>query len=158
MQLLAENGELWRNIPALGGCSYQQYMSLRRVYPETVGRLQDECLSRAEAVRVIKREEAAHSRAVDGYDEPIYYKGEQCGTVRKFSDRLLELLLMADNPKYRRSEQVVNVSTNMLMQQLQAGAAVGQAADVIGAGWDLEETDGDISASQIPAVPARRRS
>lgn len=34
-------------------------------------------------------------RAVTGWEEPVYQKGQFVGTVRKFSDRLMELLLKA---------------------------------------------------------------
>lgn len=32
-----------------------------------------------------------HRRAVDGYEEPVYQKGELVGTITRYSDRLLEL-------------------------------------------------------------------
>jgi len=49
-------------------------------------------------------EDTATKRAVDGWDEPVFQAGKQCGTVRKFSDRLLERLLEARRPeKYRRN-------------------------------------------------------
>lgn len=40
-------------------------------------------------------------RSVDGWDEPVYYEGKVCGTRRKFSDRLLELMLRAHIPAFR---------------------------------------------------------
>lgn len=42
-----------------------------------------------------------HRRAVDGWDEPVYQKGECVGTVRKYSDRLLEIRAKALMPHYR---------------------------------------------------------
>ncbi len=38
-------------------------------------------------------EEEARRRAVEGVPEPVYYQGEQVGTVQKYSDSLLALLL-----------------------------------------------------------------
>ncbi|RNE91427.1 hypothetical protein EBL85_13610 [Marichromatium sp. AB32] len=32
-----------------------------------------------------------HRRAVEGYEEPVYQKGELVGTITRYSDRLLEL-------------------------------------------------------------------
>ncbi|MBB5212617.1 hypothetical protein [Microbulbifer hydrolyticus] len=32
-----------------------------------------------------------HRRAVEGYEEPVYQRGELVGTITKYSDRLLEL-------------------------------------------------------------------
>jgi hypothetical protein len=46
-------------------------------------------------------EDEAARRAKDGWDEPVFYQGEQCGLVRKFSDTLLIFLLKARDPKYR---------------------------------------------------------
>ena len=44
-------------------------------------------------------EEEARRRAVDGVDEPVYYQGRKCGTVRKYSDALLTLLLKGAKPE-----------------------------------------------------------
>jgi hypothetical protein len=53
-------------------------------------------------------EAVALDRAVNGVQEPIFYKGEQVSTVTKYSDGLLEKLLKAAKPeKYREN---VNVS------------------------------------------------
>lgn len=43
-------------------------------------------------------EEEARRRAVDGWMEPVFYKGEEVGYVRKFSDTLLLRLLEAHSP------------------------------------------------------------
>ncbi|MGC8517924.1 MAG: terminase [Steroidobacteraceae bacterium] len=40
-------------------------------------------------------------RAKDGWDEPVFYQGAQCGTVRKFSDNLLMFLIKQRDPSYR---------------------------------------------------------
>lgn len=37
-------------------------------------------------------------RAHEGVDEPVYYKGEVCGAVRKYSDTLLIFLLKSHRP------------------------------------------------------------
>jgi len=47
-------------------------------------------------------EDEAHRRAFDGVDEPVFYQGEVCGAVKKYSDTLAIFLLKAHNPdKYR---------------------------------------------------------
>jgi hypothetical protein len=48
-------------------------------------------------------EQEARRRALDGWDEPVFWQGAECGVVRKYSDRLLELMLRANRPKYRAS-------------------------------------------------------
>lgn len=40
----------------------------------------------------------ARRRAVTGVDEPVFYLGQQVGNVRKYSDRMLEILLKAHRP------------------------------------------------------------
>lgn len=48
----------------------------------------------------------ATRRAVIGVDEPVFYKGEICGYITKYSDSLLMLLLKAAAPeKYRDSHK-----------------------------------------------------
>jgi hypothetical protein len=47
----------------------------------------------------------ARRRAVEGCDEPVYHQGQQVGVVRKYSDRLLELLLRGNREKYRTTRQ-----------------------------------------------------
>jgi hypothetical protein len=47
-------------------------------------------------------EQEAQRRAFNGVLEPVFHKGQECGTVRKYSDTLLIFLLKARNPaKYR---------------------------------------------------------
>ena len=47
-------------------------------------------------------EQEARRRALDGVEEPVFYKGEKVGSVRKYSDPLLILLLMAKRPEQFR--------------------------------------------------------
>jgi len=44
-------------------------------------------------------EEEARRRAVDGVMEPIFFRGEEVGAVRKYSDQLLIMLLKGYKPK-----------------------------------------------------------
>ena len=44
-------------------------------------------------------EAEAIRRAVDGVEEPYYYQGKECGTVRKYSDPLLMFLLKTRCPE-----------------------------------------------------------
>jgi hypothetical protein len=58
----------------------------------------------AEALGVSAVEDEARRRAYEGWDEPVFHKGAVCGTVRKFSDTLLIVLLKAHRPeKYREN-------------------------------------------------------
>jgi len=52
-------------------------------------------------------EAEARRRAADGVDEPVYYQGEVCGHVRRYSDTLLIFLLKAHRPaKFRDNARV----------------------------------------------------
>lgn len=53
-----------------------------------------------EAVDVLETE--ARRRAFTGVDEPVFYKGDVCGQIKKYSDVLLIFLLKGARPeKYR---------------------------------------------------------
>lgn len=56
-------------------------------------------------------EQSAMSRAIDGYEEIVYYKGEECGRRRVFDGRLTEFMLSANRPgKYR--SKVIDTATD----------------------------------------------
>lgn len=38
-------------------------------------------------------EEVVYSRALDGWDEPVFYQGEEVGSIRKFSDSNAQFIL-----------------------------------------------------------------
>lgn len=44
-------------------------------------------------------EEEARRRAVEGVSEPVYYRGEEIGSIQKFSDTLLKFLLTHCKPE-----------------------------------------------------------
>lgn len=48
----------------------------------------------------------ARRRAVEGFDEPVFHKGMECGAVKRFSDRLLEILLKRHIPEFRDKFQL----------------------------------------------------
>lgn len=52
-------------------------------------------------------EREARRRAIEGTEEPVFYKGDECGRIRRYSDTLLIVLLNAHRPeKYRRNTKV----------------------------------------------------
>lgn len=59
-----------------------------------------------------KIESEARRRAVEGFDEPVYYKGELVGTIKRYSDTLLVNLLRADREKFR-NQGTVQVNANV---------------------------------------------
>ena len=52
-------------------------------------------------------EEECMRRAFDGVDEPVFYQGDVCGHVRKYSDHLAGLILRGSKPdKYRERQEI----------------------------------------------------
>ena len=52
----------------------------------------------AEGVRHCRNLHAAETRAEEGWDEPVFWRGVQVGTVRRFDNRLLERMLASRDP------------------------------------------------------------
>lgn len=84
-------------------------------------------------------EDEAHRRGFDGVDEPVYHKGDKCGTIRKYSDTLAIFLLKAHNPeKYRDNSRVELAGhvaiTDMTEEEMKAELALlttGMAAPAV---------------------------
>jgi hypothetical protein len=55
-----------------------------------------------------KRLVAAHARAVEGWQEPVYQQGKLCGSVPRYDGRLLEMLVKGDHPQYADRRDGVN--------------------------------------------------
>lgn len=56
-----------------------------------------------------------YRRAVEGWDEPVFYKGDVCGTVRKYSDTLLIFLAKARRPNTYRDNIKIEHSGGLSM-------------------------------------------
>ena len=55
-------------------------------------------------------------RAITGNKKPVYYQGAECGYVREYSDRMLELYAKRHIPEYRDKHQVdMNVTGGVLV-------------------------------------------
>lgn len=54
-----------------------------------------------------RMEREAYRRAVEGVDEPVFYQGEECGAIRRYSDSLLTTLLKANRPEKFRENATV---------------------------------------------------
>jgi hypothetical protein len=59
----------------------------------------DASLKEAKAAGYDMMEDEAHRRAVMGWNEPVWYMGEEVGETRKYSDTLLKFLLTHCKPK-----------------------------------------------------------
>lgn len=60
----------------------------------------------AEKLGVEGMKDEIKRRAFNGVLEPVFYQGDQCGTVRKYSDTLAMFLIKAHDPTYRDSSKV----------------------------------------------------
>lgn len=56
-------------------------------------------IAEAKAAGYDLMEEEARRRAVDGWEEPVWFQGEEVGSVRKYSDTLMKFLLTHCKPK-----------------------------------------------------------
>lgn len=69
----------------------------------------------ADAADILEAE--ARKRALEGWDEPVYYKGEVVGYVRKFSDTLMVQMLKAKKPdEYRENQRIEHVDVDTVPQ------------------------------------------
>ena len=53
-------------------------------------------------------EEEAFRRAVEGDTQVVYYKGQEVGRKRVYSDQLLAILLKGKKPQYRENVEINN--------------------------------------------------
>jgi hypothetical protein len=82
---------------AAAGVSLSGTYSLRK-RDGTFARAWEEALETAVGTMM----EEARRRGVEGWDEPVFYKGEPVGAIRRYSDRLLIQLLQAHKPELFR--------------------------------------------------------
>jgi hypothetical protein len=61
----------------------------------------------AVAVAIERLEAEADRRAVEGVLEPVFYQGEECGQVRRYSDTLLIFRLKALRPEMYRERAAI---------------------------------------------------
>jgi hypothetical protein len=60
-------------------------------------------------------EKEVRRRAFHGVDEPVFYKGEVCGQIRKYSDSLLMFAIKARKPEYRDTVKITIVDADRLI-------------------------------------------
>jgi hypothetical protein len=71
--------------------------------------------------RTFELEDSAMSRAINGWDEPVYYMGEEVGTKRVFSTALTIFMLKANHPdKYHLERHVADTTAEEQAHQMRA--------------------------------------
>lgn len=98
---LAETCNVGRACNAVGISRWTAYQ-WRKAMPDFAEAWDD-----AMKAGVLALEDEAHRRAFSGVDEPVFYKGDEVGSIRKYSDTLAIFLLKAHDPdKYRENSKV----------------------------------------------------
>lgn len=95
LEELAATGLICKSALAVG-VTYQSIQVHRRTDPEFAALMEQALEMYRDKISV-----EVERRGVDGYDEPVWYQGNQVGTVRRFSDRLLEMHAKRFVPEYR---------------------------------------------------------
>ena len=81
---------------------HYEWMADREKYPDYPARFEDAHQKACDSL-----ESEARRRAVEGWQQPVYQKGELVGEITLYSDRLLELLLKAKRGNEFRERQSV---------------------------------------------------
>lgn len=63
----------------------------------------------AHSIGIDACEDEANRRAINGVPEPVFFQGEKCGTVQKFSDTLLMFLLKGNKPEKFKDRSESNI-------------------------------------------------
>jgi hypothetical protein len=61
-------------------------------------------------------EAEARRRALEGWEEPVYFNGSECGRIRKYDSTLLIFLLKANRPEKYRENQAVQHSGDLTVR------------------------------------------
>lgn len=67
-------------------------------------------------VGITRLEDVAHNRAFEGWEEPVFHQGAECGRVRKYSDTLSIFLLKAHRPEKYRERTDVNFKGELALK------------------------------------------
>ena len=71
----------------------------------------------------------AINRARDGWEEPVFHQGEECGTIRRFDNNLLWKLIQAKSKAYRAAlprgvdlgESILSLAEELKAARLRSG-------------------------------------
>lgn len=140
---LAETCNVGRACTAVGISRYTAYL-WRKEMPEFAERW-DEAMKAG----VLALEDEAHRRAFDGVDEPVFYQGGECGTVRKYSDTLAIFLLKAHNPDKYRENSKVELTGQLKVNDMSEDEILAELAALNAAGIIAPKEQGDDDVSDL---------
>lgn len=115
LELLAEYGNVSKSADEAGLVRVSLYDHRKRS-PQFA-----DAWDEAEALGAKRLEDEARRRAMEGWEEPVYYQGSECGAVRRFSDTLLIVLLKAHFPDKYAERRKDEVSITDLAQRIEEG-------------------------------------
>lgn len=99
----------------------------------------------AKRIGVSALEDEAHRRAFEGVDKPVFYKGDECGSIREYSDLLAVFLLKAHDPaKYRENSKLELSGPDNGPVQLDDGQAAARLAKLLGMAQARKEAGEDF--------------
>lgn len=90
--------------------------------------------ARALKIGVTALEDEAHRRAFDGCEEPVFHKGEVCGSVQKYSDTLAIFLLKAHAPEKYRENSHLQISGHLSLNEMSEEDMRAELAQLAAAG------------------------
>jgi len=108
------SGECHKPAAKAADLSWARLQAYKGAYPviAEMYKLAKEC---GEDVRQAEREAELHRRGVIGFEEPVFHKGEEVGSITRYSDKCLELGLKANDPgKYSDKHQVEHTGTQLV--------------------------------------------
>lgn len=136
---LAETCQVGRACAAVG-ISRQTAYRWREEMPEFA-----EAWDAAKRIGVSALEDEAHRRAFEGVDKPVFYKGDECGSIREYSDLLAVFLLKAHDPsKYRENSKLELSGPDNGPVQLDDGQAAARLAKLLGMAQARKEAGEDF--------------
>jgi len=101
LRLIAENGANISSACRDLAIPRDRFYKYRKTHPKFAA-----AWDRAAELGIDKLEDEAKRRALEGVEEPIYYKGQLCGQNRRPSDALLAFLLKGHRDKYKEKHEL----------------------------------------------------
>lgn len=105
-------------------------------------------VARGEAQQAIEAE--IRRRAIEGWDEPVFFQGEEVGVVRRYSDKMLEILAKANMPE-RYGNKTVHEVKGTITHEHKAKQRLAALLNVSGSEDDEE---GEIIDAEFEEEPS----
>jgi len=125
---LAETCNVGRACAAVGVSRYTAY-KWRKEMPEFAESWDD-----AMRAGVLALEDEAHRRAFEGTTEPVFHRGDEVGSIRKYSDTLAIFLLKAHNPEKYRENSKIDLTAKLSIGEMSEEEIKAELASLLGTG------------------------